>query len=143
MPASGGKAAWDTLLKMGDGGGSEVFTTIAEVGDLQGLDFSTDHDELTTHSSPMGHKEYVATNIDSGSITFPINFITSDATHSYISGLTYLWYNRVRRNFRLVFVDGTTWTCPCTVEKMTVKAPVKGKFSADLSLKVVGLPTLA
>jgi len=62
-----------TLLKIGDGGGSEVFTTIAEVLDIIGFEQTLDREEVTNHSS-AGRKEWVATLLDGGEVSFECSF---------------------------------------------------------------------
>ena len=75
-------SAFGTLLKVGDGGGTEVFTTIAEVKEISGPSISVDTVELTTHSSSGAWKEYLPTLIDAGEVTFDVNFIPTNATQS-------------------------------------------------------------
>ena len=44
-------SSYGTLLKIGDGGGTEVFTPLAEVKSIEGPDMETDIIDVTTHSS--------------------------------------------------------------------------------------------
>ena len=50
MPTSG-TAAFGTLLKLGDAGSPETFTTVAEITDLDGVDIKLDTDDATSHDS--------------------------------------------------------------------------------------------
>jgi hypothetical protein len=143
MAASNAIAAFGTLVKLGDGAVSENFTTIAELGDIGGPSLTTDTDEVTTQASPSGHKEYIVTLIDSGEVTFNLNFIPSNATQGYSSGLIYAWRNRQTRHFQLVFPDTTQWSFTAAITKFEEKAPVKNRLSADVTLTIVGMPTLA
>jgi hypothetical protein len=143
MPASNAIAAFGTLVKLGDSGSPETFTTIAELGDVGGPNFSTDTDEVTTHASPSGHKEYVLTLIDSGEVTFNLNFLPGNASHSVVSGLLFAWKNRLAKNFQMVFPDSTQWAFKAAITKFDVKAPVKNRLSADVSVKILSMPTLA
>ena len=143
MPASNAIAAFGTLVKIGDGAGSETFSTIAELGDVGGPSLASDTDEVTTHASPLGHKEYIITLIDSQEITLNLNFLPSNATQSYSSGLIKRWYNRTPTHFQLVFPDTTQWSFTAAITKFEPKAPVKNRLSADVSLKILSAPTLA
>ena len=131
-----------TLLKRGDAGTPEAFTTIANVGDISGLDLKNQMEDSTTHSSASTEESF-PTIQSYGPVKFPVNFLPTDATHNYSAGLIKDWKNRTKRNFQMVFSDGTTWTFGAYVEQVTVKATVKGILQADVTLRVTGAATLA
>lgn len=137
-------SAFGTLLKIGDGATSEAFTTIAEVRDISGPGFELGTTEVTAHDSD-GWREFVATLLDGGEISFDINFGPAEATHDYDGGLLQDMVNKTRRNFQLIFPDTatTTWTLPAYVTNFEPGAPVDGELSASVTLKVTGQPTLA
>lgn len=131
-----------TLLKRGDGASPEAFTTIANIGDITGLDLKNQMEDSTTHSS--GGKEESFPTIQSyGPVKFPVNFLPSDTTHSYSAGLVKDWSNKTKRNFQMVFSDSTTWSFAAYVEQVTIKGTVKGVLQADVTLRVTGAATLA
>ena len=136
--------AFGTLLKIGDGGGSEVFTTIAEVSNISGPSLSLEMIEVTNHSSTAGWKERIGGLLDGGEVSFDVNFIPTNATQSYSAGLVKDMVGRTKRNFKIVFPDGstTTWTFAAFVSKFQPKAPVNGQLSASVSLMITGQPTL-
>lgn len=139
-------SAFGTLLKIGDGATpTENFTTIAEVTDINGMSFTMDTEDVTSHDSPDAWEEVIPGILRSDPITFTINFVPTDATHGYSTGLLKDYYNRTLRNFQLVFPDATstTWAASCYVTKFGVKAPISGALTADIELKPVGKPTLA
>lgn len=137
-------SAFGTLLKIGDGATSEAFTTIAEVRDISGPGFELGTTEVTAHDGD-GWREFVATLLDGGEISFDINFGPAEATHDYDGGLLQDMVNKTRRNFQLVFPDTatTTWTLPAFVTNFAPNEPVDGELSASVTLKVTGQPTLA
>jgi len=141
----GNFAAKGTLLKTGDGTSPEVFTTIAQVVSIGGPSLSLDPLDVTSHSSLEGNKEFVGGLIDGGELTLEINFDPADATHNQAAGLLKLLKDRTIRNFELVFSDtaSTKWTIPALVTGFEPGAPVDGKLSASVTLKVSGVPTLA
>lgn len=134
--------AYLTQLKRGDAATPEVFTLIAEVGDITGPELSSNMEEVTSHSSG-GFYQTIPTILSAGVISFPVNFVPSNATHSYAAGLTLDWKNRTKRNFQMVFPDGTIWPFAAFVSKIAMKSPVKPGLSADVTLTVTDAFTLA
>lgn len=137
-------SSFGTLLKKGDGGSPESFATIAEVLDIEGPELALDTEEATSHDSTGGWEEVVGTILRSGEIGFEINYVPTGATANASTGLIADMKNRTRRNFQLVFPDSgnTTWSFTALVTKFAPKAPVAGKLTADISLKLSGQPTL-
>jgi predicted secreted protein len=138
-------SAFGTLLKIGDGGSPENFTTIAEVKDISLPHFARDMIDVTTHSSTEGWREFMAGLKSGGEVTFEINFLPTDATHSYSAGLLHDLEGGTLRNFQVVLTDAgnTTWTFGAIVSDFTPKAPVAGALTAAVTLKLSGKPTLA
>jgi hypothetical protein len=136
---SDGYAAYGTLLKLGSGSGTAItYTTIAEVGDIAGPSMSVTTIDMTNHSSPGARMEFIPSLIDSGTIGFPINFIPTDATHDADTGIQKLMNDRAVGHFQMLFPDSSTVTFSAMVTKFDIKAPVAGKLSADVELKISG-----
>ena len=76
-------SGYGTLLKIGDGGSPETFTTIGEVRSISGPSMETDEIDVTTHSSAAAgaFREFILGLIDAGSVEFDINYVPGDATH--------------------------------------------------------------
>lgn len=142
--ATGALAGYGCLLKIGDGGGTEVFTTIAELKDIDGPELELEMKEVTSHDS-AGWREYIGTLLSAGEVTFALNFIPTHPTHSFSAGLIKDQVNRTKRNFRLVFSDvaATTWGFAALVNKVKPTSPVEDELAADVTLQVSGQPTLA
>lgn len=138
-------SAFGTLLKIGDGATPENFTTIAEVKDISLPHFARDMIDVTTHSSTEAWREFMAGLKSGGEVTLDINFIPTDATHSYAAGLLHDLIDGTLRNFKIVLPDvgNTTWTFSAFVSDFTPKAPVSGALTAAVTLKLSGKPTLA
>lgn len=135
-------SSFGTFLKRGDGGGPEVFALIAEVLDITGPSLQQRTAESTSHSSPGGWAEFIGTLKDGGEVTFTVHFLPTHLTHT---GLISDLDNQVVRNFQVVFPDSanTTWLLPALVTNIAPGAPVEGKLTADIALKVSGQPTLS
>lgn len=134
-------SSFGTFLKKGDGGSpTEVFATIAEVGDIEGPDMSLATEEVTHHGSVGGWDEFVGTILSGGEVSFPVNFLPSNATHDALTGLQADMVNRTKRNFQIVYPDpgGNGFAFKALVTGVKPKAPVKGKLAADIKLKITG-----
>jgi predicted secreted protein len=140
-----GLAGYGTLFKIGDGGTSEVFTTVAEVTNIGGPKFALDTLDVTNHSSTSAWREFIAGLLDPGELSLDLSFVPTGATHSQTSGLLRDMKNRTKRNFQMVFPDvgGTTWAFSGYVTGFEVGAPVDDKLSASVTIKITGAPTLA
>lgn len=139
-------SSFGTLLKIGDGGSpAENFTTIAEVTDIGGPEFTLATEDVTNHSSIEGWREYIGTILDPGEIQFSINFIPTEATHNPSTGLIKDMVDKTLRNFELVFPDSgsTTWSFSALITSFKSSEPVQGKLAADVTLRVSGKPTLS
>jgi hypothetical protein len=136
--------AHGTLLKRGNAATPEVFTTIAEVRDIDGPGLKANMKDVTHHSSG-GFDEYLPTTLTMGKVKCELGLDLSDATHSYTAGLIKDWKLKTKRNFQIVFplLAPVTWAFSAYVEEFAMKAPVKGDFTASLTLQITGVPTLA
>lgn len=137
-------SSFGTLVKKGDGGSPESFTTIAELLDIEGPELELDTEEATSHSSPDGWAEYIGTILDGGEVSFDVNYVPTNATHNATTGLIKDMTGRTKRNFQIVFPDSgnTTWSFTALVTKVGPAAPVRGALKGSITLKVTGKPTL-
>lgn len=136
-------AAWaaiGTLLKMGDGGGPEVFTTIARVRDINGPEFSTDIVDVTSQDSPDFTEETMATLKRLGEVTFTISYLPTDPTHDGTTGIVSKWKGRTKTNFQLIQTDdmNNEWDFAGFVVKMGPKFPVAGVITQDIGIRLSG-----
>lgn len=142
---SSATSSFGTLLKIGNGGTSETFSTIAEVKDIKGPALKLNTAEVSNHSSTDGWKEHIGTLLEGGEITCDINWLPADATHSFGAGLVKDMVGRTKRNFQIVFPSAspTTWAFTALVTGFAPTANVDGALTAALTLMVTGKPTLA
>jgi predicted secreted protein len=142
---SNATSSFGTLLKIGNGGTSETFATIAEVRDIKGPNLKLNTKEVTSHSSTDGWKEFIGTLLEGGEVTFQVNWLPADATHSYSAGLVKDLVGRTKRNFQIVFPSAspTTWSFTALVTGFNPGALVDGELQGDVTLQVTGKPTLA
>ena len=139
-------AAFGTTLGIGDGGGPETFTTIAQVRTSSGPGLSADTIEVSHHESTGGWRTFVAGMKDGGEVGLDLLFDPVAATHKDASGgLLDLLDSGAENNFELTFSDtaSTTWTFAGLVTGFEPTAPYDGELTASVSIKVTGQPTLA
>lgn len=136
-------SAYGTLLKRGDGGSPETFTTVPEVRSISGPSMETDEADVTTHSSAAAgaFREFIMTLIDAGSIEFDINYVPSDPVHQ---GLRSDFLNRTKRNWQLV-LPGNIQTISFTgyVKTMPFEFPVDDAITQKLTIRCTGAPTFS
>lgn len=142
--ATSAVSSFGTLMKIGDGnGGSEAFTTIAEVLDIKGLDLKTTIQTVTAHDTgPWVQK--IPTLIDAGQYTFDVNF-NALTTQGFAGGLYLDQVNRTKRNFQCVLPTTVNKTISFTayVIGFTLAEPVDGVIKGSIVLEVTGQPTVA
>ena len=143
MPASNALHAQGTLLQVGDGASPEVFTTIAEVGTIQGPGLDSDQIDVTNHTSVNEYREYIQGLKEPGELSFTINFVPDDATHDNATGLVSFYEDGLKRNFQMVFptTPPVPWLLPGFLKSFNVTAAVDDKLVADVTIKLTGAPT--
>ena len=137
-------AGFGTLLKIGDGAGTESFTTVAEVLDVDGPSKTMSTAEVTNQSSANGYSEHIGTILHGGEVTFDVNWQPAAATHG-ATGLNNDMDNKTLRNFQLVHTDAgtTTWSFAALITALSPTSPVDGASVASITLLISGKPVLA
>jgi predicted secreted protein len=136
-------SAYGTLLKRGDGGAPETFTTVPEVRSISGPTMETDEADVTTHSSAASgaFREFILTLIDAGTVEFDINYVPTDAIHL---GLRNDFLNRTKRNFQLVLPGAVqTISFAAYVKTIPFEFPVDDAITQKLTLRCTGAPTFS
>lgn len=137
-------SAFGTLLKIGDGGGSEVFTTIAEITNITGPGSELETIDVTSHDSTGAKREFIPGLIDMGEFTLSLNF-NALATQGFAGGLYLDHMSRTKRNFQIVLptTSSKTGSFAAYVTAFELDAPPDGALTADATLKVTGAVTWA
>jgi hypothetical protein len=121
-----------TFLKVGDGAGPEVFTTIGEVLDISGPGTSLNTEDATNHDSG-GWREPVPTILEGGEVSFEINYY-ADASQTSLRDDQ---LNRTKRNFQMV-MPVETLDFAGYVTGFEYSAPVEGILRASVTIMVTG-----
>lgn len=136
------KPTKNTQCQRGDGGGSEVFTTIGEVTSFNSPSITVDEIEVTNFDSPA--KEYISAGLaDGGELALEMNFVGSDAQQQ---GLRTDATNGTTRNFKFIINDHATTKTTVTFSAIVkmFDGPKGGQgeaYKASVTLRVTGLPT--
>lgn len=137
------KASKGTRIQRGDGGGSEVFTTIGEVLSFNGPGEAVEEIDVTSFDSTA--KEYISTGLmDGGEVTFDVNFVGSDAQQQ---GLRTDLRDGTLRNFKIILNDHasspTTFAFSAIVRSLEGPQAGQGEqYKMSVTLKVSGQPTV-
>ncbi len=128
-------ATQGTLVKRGDGGGPEVFTTIGEVVSFDGPGGKATIIDATHLQSTA--KEKLAGLPDEGEISMTLNFVPSDAQQT---GLRNDRAARTKRNFKIVFTDAGAETASFSAYVLEYKLSVKpdSKVELAVTLEITG-----
>ncbi len=133
-------AGYGTQLKLNG-------TQIAECRNITGPNLTLGTVETTHHTSIGAFREYVSTLLDAGEISFELNFLPAGATHDVTTGLLHflVTHHATAQTYTLILTDAalTTWTFTAFITAFALVAPVDGKLTANVTLKVTGQPTLA
>ena len=140
-------AAFGTILAMGDGEDPETYSAIASVKDIDGPSRTRDTIDVTNHQSPNKMKEFKASLVDGGTVTFTCGFDPGDSTHDDTTGLEYKLTETDPTNFKLIYPVPATvgfwgYSFPGLITKITPKAPVAGELTSDIEIKVAGAVSL-
>lgn len=111
---------------------------VAEVGDISGLELSTDLEEVTNHDSPDGVEERIPTIKRLGDLSFPMSVVTADAGQQ---DLWAAWEDRSSHTFVVTFVSGLVQTFVGYCTGFGLGAPVAGHDSADVTISPKSAPT--
>lgn len=137
------KASKNTLIKRGDGGGTEVFTTIGEILSFSGMSEEVEEIEVTSFDSTA--KEYISSGLaDNGEITIEMNFIGSDAQQQ---GLRSDLRAGTTRNFTITLNDhaSTPTSFAFAAVVKAFEGPNAGQaeqYKASVRLRPTGTPTV-
>lgn len=121
-----------------------AYTEIAGAQNIGGPSLSTDIEDTTSHDSPSGFEENVATIIRTGEMKLDINYDPSNATHDGTTGILYRQKNKMLGPYQLRFPDAdhTMFSFDAWVSSLDPSEPVAGKVTAAVAFKITGVPTL-
>lgn len=134
------KAAFGTLLKIGNGATVEVFSTVLGVRNLGGPEYALETIDVTHHSSASSYRETVASFLSAGTVNFDLLYDSADTQHLQ---LFTDFSARTLRNFQVLFTDtGTsTHSFSAYISQMSLSAPIDDAVTMSVVLTVSGAAT--
>lgn len=129
-----------TLVKVGDGAGSEAFTTVPEVKTFSGITVKFDLLDVTSHDSSGYFKEWIPGLSDGDMMSVGMNWRASNTVHK---NLRLDNVATTKRNFKIVFPDSSDNNALCATYVMEVPqtADVGKEMTMAMRLKITGSPT--
>lgn len=134
---SGTITARTVTATSGGTNGTEVFTTVSEIKNLAGPQREQAIIEVTHMESPNSYREYIASLLDAGEVTFGMNFTNVTSQANVISDLE----SRTVRNFQIVFITAAatkTFSFACLITKVDHSFDMEAAIMANVTLKVTG-----
>ena len=118
-----------------------VFTTIAEVGDIQAPGLLRNEFEALTQDKNID--AYIMGVLRRQPMTLSLNFLPSDGTHDHLTGLIYALIQEPPPNegYKITGPPGSgmIWIFSGQVKEVqNVKFPVDGKAAADVTIRANG-----
>lgn len=135
MTASFATSGYGTLLYRERSSGSGTFDLVEEIFNLGGPSESLETIDTTHMTSPGARREFIASLLDSGEMTFEANFLPQAAIQAACrSDLS----NRTLRKWRVAFTDEstTTYEFNAYVTQWEPSAQVDDKLSVSAAMKI-------
>lgn len=141
MPATTVRSGFGALLRRGDGGGPEVFTTVAEVTNIGAVGTKLNTVDATHMESDFAHMEKIPTLLESAEISLDLNFLPGDTTQTNLRADC---MNRVLRNFQITLPGSAkVLSFAAYVTQIGPMIPLDGKMSQAVTLTPNGRINLA
>jgi predicted secreted protein len=133
------RSAKGTLMRIGSNTSPETYTTIGQVRSIAGPTTKATVQDVTTHSTAGNWMEKLATLIDPGTMSFPINFDAADATHAFLTGMWQDFIALTLRAFETVFPAGLgQFVYTAYVTGHGFDLPVDNVIQANIELTISG-----
>jgi len=116
------------------------FTVIAELGDITPPGLSRNEFDATSQQEDID--SYAIGVLRRTPISFPMNFIPNDTSQDHIAGLHNSMITKARDGWKVTFPDGTVWVGTGSITRMESSAPVDGKLTLNVSIRLSGKFTI-
>jgi hypothetical protein len=120
-----------------------TFVDVAEQGDITLPEIMRNEFDATTQNEDID--AYVLGVLRRGSFSIPLNWIPDNNTHDHITGVYKLMIDNTMTGWRVTFPQVTpslVWIMSGQVQSLKPTAPVDGKLSSDMALRLSGLMSI-
>ncbi|GGE26615.1 hypothetical protein SAMN05421774_11253 [Gemmobacter megaterium] len=137
MSTTGVNIGWGAVVRIGRGETPD-WTTLEGVGDFEFPQMQADDIDVTSHSSPNRTKEFIAGMADNGEMSLPLDYIPDNPQDLLLRVL-----NQTKELIQVSIRPAGSNLDPevyaCYVRSYGRTAPVQGKSSATLVLRISGI----
>lgn len=140
--------AWSSALKWDPAGGT-TYTAIGQVKDIGGPSISRGTIDVTDHDSTSGYREFLAGLPDAGELSFAIGWDPASTVHDDAAGTgligDFLDDHCTMTTWQLTLntcASTAIWTFAGFLTGFSPSVPVEGELTADVTVKVSGVPSL-
>ena len=136
--------AINTLLKLGDGDSPQLFTTIANIGNINGLTLSANVVDVTSHSTGVPWRQKITTLLDAGDLTADLFFVPGDTGHQEL--LTIFTEKNGSTNglrtYQIEFPEAGApiWQFDAYISKFSITAQTADVIKANVVFTATGEP---
>ena len=135
--------ALGTQLQLGDGGATEVFTTVVQLSRIGGIDLLSEIVDTTVHDSTGGFREHIETDVKAyGEIPFEGIWDEAHATHDDTAGLRSKGEaTDGPHNWKIIWPDAGATTASFAASLVNVAvgdAPIDGALPISGTLRITG-----
>ena len=139
MPESEAMLGYGSVFQIATETSPDSYVDMAEVISITPPSANVDQVDVTHMQSPNRYREFIDGLIDGGEASFDINFVPGNSADDRIWELLALPPGtNHRRNCRISFPNGTTWTFLGTLTGYEPDVPVDDKMTATVTFKVSG-----
>ena len=136
--------AYGSQLQLGDGAGSEAFTTVAELTELTPPNMSRDDIDVSNYQSADGYREFIGGLRDGGEVSFKANWLPTNATHDGNTGLLFAFNSNASQNWKIILPNTLiTISFSGFLTAFEPDLPLEEQGQLSGTIKVSGKPTVA
>lgn len=124
-------------MEISDVASPPVYASIGQVRSIAGPTVKPNIVDVTTHDTPGFWRRKIAVLIDAGTVSFDINFNSTDATHNFSTGLWNQMIGLILSGFRNVFPNAAgTLAYQGYIGQHEFSAPVDNVLVAKIQLAI-------
>lgn len=139
MPASQADIGYGSVFEIEDDNSPGLYVAMAEVVNITPPSMTVDQIDVTHMQSPNRRREFISGLVDGGEASFDMNFVPGSTSDDRLFALLNLPTGQSRRrNLRLSYPNGVTWSFAGELTGYEPAIPVDDKMSATVTFKVTG-----